>query len=78
MVVLVTISPVRLEHVGDAAIAREARADSANETRQFITSIVTSFILLRNGRRFVVATKKVSTSKRRGRAGISFGIAKRT
>jgi hypothetical protein len=76
MVVLVTISSVRLGHVGDAAIAREGREDRANRKRQFITSIVTISILLRNGDRFVVATKKVSRSKRRGRAGISFGIAK--
>jgi len=49
MVVLVMNKSARLEHVGDAAVATEAKDNSACNRRQFITSIVTISMLLRNG-----------------------------
>ena len=78
MVVLVIVSSARLEHVGDAAVAKEAREDRASKKRQFITSIVTISILPRNGDRLVVATKKVSRSNGGAARDISFGIGKRS
>lgn len=49
MVVLVMNRSARLEHVGDAAVATEASDNTANKKRQFITSIVTISVQLRNG-----------------------------
>jgi len=46
---LVMNRSARLEQVGDAAVAMEARYDTASNARQFIISIVTISALLRNG-----------------------------